>query len=63
MKLTKEELTKLETEKLILIITNSNFTYKGQIISFGEDYIKFLDKYDTQRFILLTEIKVIEVLG
>ena len=62
MKLSKETLHELQEEKLILIITESNFTYKGQIVSYGEDYIKFLDKYNTQRFITLDEIKLVEVI-
>lgn len=62
MKLTKEELD-LFLGKNVLIITEQKFTYNCLVLSYGEDYMKVRDKYDTLRFITLEEIKIIEVLG
>lgn len=47
-------------EKKILIITDKDFTYKGYIISYGEDYLQFKDKYEVVRLISLESIKIIE---
>lgn len=46
--------------KRVRIVTSTRFTYIGTIESYGEDYIKFRDKYQQLKFISLRMIDLIE---
>lgn len=50
MKLTTDDLKEFK-EKKLRITTSKGYIYTGIIISVGEDYIRFLDKYHQTHFI------------
>lgn len=50
MKITTEDIKEF-LEKKLRITTNRGYIYTGMIMSVGEDYIKFKDKYEQVHFI------------
>lgn len=59
MNITKEDVAEFK-EKKIRIITDNGHAYIGNILSYGDDYIKIKDKYDQTRFISFRSIEVLE---
>lgn len=56
----KKDLIGLEGREVKIILHN-DYYYRCKILSVGEDYIKIRDKNDTTTFIVLKEIKILEV--
>lgn len=57
----KKDLIELEGKEVKLVLENG-FYYKCKILSFGDDYIKIRDKNQTISFIVISQIKIVEVL-
>lgn len=49
--------------KNVKLVLNNNYFYKCLILSVGDDFIKIRDIRDTTYFIVLSEIKILEVNG
>jgi hypothetical protein len=59
MNINKDDLKEFDGVK-IRLITDNGFAYIGDIISYGEDYIKIKDKYGHTRFITFKSINILE---
>lgn len=56
----KEEDIKDFVNKKVRIVTSKNYTYVGEIISIGTDYIKILDKYNQRHLLPFSNLIHIE---
>lgn len=62
MNIKKEDIQQFLGRKIRVItkLTNFNFTYVGFIETFGDDYIRFRDKYNEIKLISIEAISFIE---
>ena len=56
----KKDLIEFVGEKVKIILKN-NYYYKCSILSVGDDYVKIRDFHDNIVFVVLDEIKLLEV--
>lgn len=47
--------------KKVKIVLENNYYYKARILSVGDDYVKILDMNGKTSFIVLEQIKVLEI--
>lgn len=57
----QKDLSEVNGKKVKIIVSN-NYYYKGLVLSIGEDHIKIRDINDRISFIVLAEIKFLEIL-
>lgn len=48
-------------DKKVRIVIANKYTYVGEIVSIGPDYLKFKDKYNTDHLFMYSNIIHIEV--